>query len=273
LQAAASSVTAHAAEPNFLGSPSGRYPSELEILSRGRWEMSRFHSTATPAAEYAAVFYKYVQHQEVFFLQEAKIIDEKIVSMFWRRIDCSKPGDLSTIAEVRNLRYMEYVEPANLRTDDAFKLRDMVCGITRGGKTFYAVSAEPGNYNSLTGWTASDINIIENFSSISVGTYSIQYDSAAAPTRTGVREIDCLNKNSLDDADFQYFQRDVCTRGVKIAKRILAPAPNGPTEKNDVGVGAEPARKSIEQAKDNCKNLGFKTGTTKFGNCVLELTK
>ena len=30
---------------------------------------------------------------------------------------------------------------------------------------------------------------------------------------------------------------------------------------------------SIDQAKQQCKDLGFKTGTEKFGNCVLELTK
>lgn len=31
--------------------------------------------------------------------------------------------------------------------------------------------------------------------------------------------------------------------------------------------------KSIDEAKDQCKTLGFKTGTEKFGTCVLELTK
>ena len=31
--------------------------------------------------------------------------------------------------------------------------------------------------------------------------------------------------------------------------------------------------KSIDGAKDKCKTLGFKTGTEKFGTCVLELTK
>lgn len=30
---------------------------------------------------------------------------------------------------------------------------------------------------------------------------------------------------------------------------------------------------SIDEAKDKCKTLGFKTGTEKFGTCVLELTK
>lgn len=30
---------------------------------------------------------------------------------------------------------------------------------------------------------------------------------------------------------------------------------------------------SISEAKDKCKTLGFKTGTEKFGTCVLELTK
>ena len=30
---------------------------------------------------------------------------------------------------------------------------------------------------------------------------------------------------------------------------------------------------SIDQAKQQCKDLGFKLGTEKFGNCVLELTK
>ena len=30
---------------------------------------------------------------------------------------------------------------------------------------------------------------------------------------------------------------------------------------------------SISEAKDKCKTLGFKTGTEKFGNCVLEVTK
>lgn len=30
---------------------------------------------------------------------------------------------------------------------------------------------------------------------------------------------------------------------------------------------------SIDQAKQQCKDLGFKPGTEKFGNCVLELNK
>ena len=30
---------------------------------------------------------------------------------------------------------------------------------------------------------------------------------------------------------------------------------------------------SIDQAKQQCKDLGFKVGTEKFGNCVLELAK
>lgn len=30
---------------------------------------------------------------------------------------------------------------------------------------------------------------------------------------------------------------------------------------------------TIEEAKDKCKTLGFKSGTEKFGSCVLELTK
>ena len=30
---------------------------------------------------------------------------------------------------------------------------------------------------------------------------------------------------------------------------------------------------TIDEAKDKCKTLGFKTGTEKFGTCVLELTK
>ncbi|CAM8350580.1 hypothetical protein MCERHM63_00873 [Candidatus Methylopumilus planktonicus] len=44
-----------------------------------------------------------------------------------------------------------------------------------------------------------------------------------------------------------------------------APAPvnNSPTKQ---GV-------SIDQAKQQCKDLGFKLGTEKFGNCVLELNK
>ena len=29
----------------------------------------------------------------------------------------------------------------------------------------------------------------------------------------------------------------------------------------------------IEEAKANCKDIGFKEGTEKFGECVLELTK
>ena len=34
-----------------------------------------------------------------------------------------------------------------------------------------------------------------------------------------------------------------------------------------------PSKINMEDAKDKCKSLGFKTGTEKFGTCVLELTK
>ena len=30
---------------------------------------------------------------------------------------------------------------------------------------------------------------------------------------------------------------------------------------------------NMEEAKMNCKDIGFKEGTEKFGECVLELTK
>ena len=36
---------------------------------------------------------------------------------------------------------------------------------------------------------------------------------------------------------------------------------------------AVPTKINIEEAKDKCKSLGFKTGTEKFGTCVLELTR
>ena len=34
-----------------------------------------------------------------------------------------------------------------------------------------------------------------------------------------------------------------------------------------------PSKINMDEAKDKCKSLGFKTGTEKFGNCVLELTR
>jgi hypothetical protein len=34
-----------------------------------------------------------------------------------------------------------------------------------------------------------------------------------------------------------------------------------------------PTKITIEEAKDKCKTLGYKTGTEKFGTCVLELTR
>jgi hypothetical protein len=51
-----------------------------------------------------------------------------------------------------------------------------------------------------------------------------------------------------------------------------------PQTNNYVGGGysPEPPSKltfSIEQAKQHCKELGFKPKTEKFGNCVLELNK
>ena len=36
---------------------------------------------------------------------------------------------------------------------------------------------------------------------------------------------------------------------------------------------SSPSAGPIEQAKSQCKDLGFKPGTEKFGNCVLELNK
>jgi len=66
-----------------------------------------------------------------------------------------------------------------------------------------------------------------------------------------------------------------CLDGVK-----SGPVSNGyvPQTNNYVGGGysPEPPSKltfSIEQAKQQCKELGFKSGTEKFGNCVLELNK
>jgi hypothetical protein len=38
-------------------------------------------------------------------------------------------------------------------------------------------------------------------------------------------------------------------------------------------VNISPSKINMDDAKDKCKSLGFKTGTEKFGTCVLELTK
>lgn len=36
---------------------------------------------------------------------------------------------------------------------------------------------------------------------------------------------------------------------------------------------SSPLSNSLDQAKNQCKDLGYKPGTEKFGNCVLELNK
>jgi hypothetical protein len=49
-----------------------------------------------------------------------------------------------------------------------------------------------------------------------------------------------------------------------------------PTQVNTPAPIAAPAPKStisIEAAKQQCKDIGYKPGTEKFGNCVLELSK
>lgn len=45
--------------------------------------------------------------------------------------------------------------------------------------------------------------------------------------------------------------------------------------KNPLPVSNLPSKQGepIDQAKQQCKDLGFKVGTEKFGNCVLELSK
>jgi hypothetical protein len=52
---------------------------------------------------------------------------------------------------------------------------------------------------------------------------------------------------------------------------------NGPQYSNPASVTATPVvtkpSVSIDEAKQQCKDLGFKPGTEKFGNCVLELSK
>jgi hypothetical protein len=48
------------------------------------------------------------------------------------------------------------------------------------------------------------------------------------------------------------------------------------TEQKEIrkdGSNINASKINMEDAKDKCKSLGFKTGTEKFGTCVLELTK
>lgn len=48
-----------------------------------------------------------------------------------------------------------------------------------------------------------------------------------------------------------------------------------PSSKKSVAVSKSSLlnQDEIKDAKDKCKALGFKTGTEKFGTCVLELTR
>jgi hypothetical protein len=48
------------------------------------------------------------------------------------------------------------------------------------------------------------------------------------------------------------------------------------TEQKEIrkdGSNINASKINMDDAKDKCKSLGFKTGTEKFGTCVLELTK
>lgn len=79
-----------------------------------------------------------------------------------------------------------------------------------------------------------------------------------------------MEKAEFEECTKKHSEQE-CRDGVK-----LGPVSNGYVPQQSLQVQnyeTSPPKLSMDQAKYQCKDLGFKPGTEKFGNCVLELSK
>lgn len=80
----------------------------------------------------------------------------------------------------------------------------------------------------------------------------------------------------VDIEILNWMDRDKLTDNAKMQFAIsCGPAVKTFIENKNTPLNGNPQRLliTIDQAKQQCKDLGFKAGTEKFGNCVLELAK
>jgi hypothetical protein len=80
----------------------------------------------------------------------------------------------------------------------------------------------------------------------------------------------------VDIEQLNWREKDKLTENAKMQFAIsCGPAIKNTNEYKNIplNTGSQNSSMSIDQAKQHCKDLGFKPTTEKFGNCVLELSK
>jgi len=191
--------------------------------------------------------------------------------VIWLRLDCDN-NIAENIGSFSNGNFSLILNPINIKPGAiGSTVLKMVCGITpkKGFKIFGIGAFDFGddNYGHL-GFNNEEIKVINSSKNIISTNFYFYKPETGEVGQPLYAKIDCINKtlttkdNNIFDANnlpdntnatpYKYAINKIC-RYNNLSKSSIS--------------------ETLISAKQQCKDLGFKPGTEKFGNCVLELIK
>jgi len=161
-------------------------------------------------------------------------------------------GNILDARSSDNLRFVQVMVINNHTAKDFIRNMEQVFSNSKDFGNGYVVKSEEFNFNGMQGFR-SQVNTTNRTTSIAITflitTYS--YKDKAIYILIG------LPTNQFEPLRALYSQIPLSLTGLR----------------GDGPISSSKSSPAIDQFKQQCKDLGFKAGTEKFGNCVLELNK
>ena len=217
---------------------------------------------------------------------------DDIKKIFWLRLDCgiNKAEDLGQYV---NNRFSNDLNPQiNGPGSISYSLLLMICGVNsdRSAKIYGVYGVEHNEGFTYHGIVLDEIKLNTlNPDAVDINIYAY-YPSNGKTGESRKTIIDCKKQTAIEiDESFNGPNLDTQAKDINAddvliyAYKYMSKLACNYAEKNlwvknnkKENINQNTEKKSlitIDEAKDKCKTLGFKTGTEKFGTCVLELTR
>jgi hypothetical protein len=193
-------------------------------------------------------------------------------SVGWNKVDCqSKTSDF--LGRFSNGAFELAAAPQRYPVNSlGHSALNMICGIkTDSGELIYGIGGQNVNGTIIPyGVMFKDI-VVDSLDSNKLSVKNYLYDPVSGKMFNGhtghLNVYDCVNKN-MTNSEGKIFSAE--KDGLEYAVRFICDA--GKIKSNK---GSQPNTNTFKlpEARQKCKDLGFKEKTEKFGSCVLELTK
>jgi hypothetical protein len=198
--------------------------------------------------------------------------------------------------ETEELKILPSSQKFNLRSEQN-SLRKMwlkgFCGIKQDDGYWFLVGSlqAPHPNPAFYGWLFIDANSIRKIDSpikngtgfrISYGSFDLlRTDKVRAENGIFEGAIDCNNPTKIlsktptanEFTESAVNSNDVSGTYVRLVCESYFPVFSLINESKDSHINNESIDKSVDKAKEQCKELGFSPGTEKYGTCVLKLSK